>query len=104
MLVVGAGMLVVVTGTSTILQTIVEDEKRGRVMSLFTMSFMGTVPVGSLTAGAVADVIGAPATLALAGGCCTLAGAALWRRLPELRAHIREHYLRLGIIQHPRGP
>jgi MFS family permease len=99
LMMVGAGLLVVVTGTSTILQAIVEDEKRGRVMSLFTMSFMGTVPVGSLVAGAVADVIGAPLTLAIAGGCCTVAGLVLWRRLPELRAHIRAHYVRLGIIK-----
>jgi MFS family permease len=99
MFIVGAGMLVVITGTSTILQVIVPDEKRGRVMSLFTMSFMGTVPVGSLVAGAVADLIGAPTTLLAAGTCCTLAGFAIWCKLPQLRAHIREHYLRLGIIE-----
>lgn len=103
LMVIGAGMLVVVTGTSTILQIIVEDEKRGRVMSLFTMSFMGTVPVGSLAAGAVADRIGAPLTLALAGGCCALAGGVLWRWLPEMRAQIRSHYVRLGLIETPKG-
>lgn len=99
LMIIGAGMLVVVTGTSTILQIIVDDEKRGRVMSLFTMSFMGTVPVGSLAAGAVADVIGAEPTLALAGACCAAAGVLLWRTLPELRAQIRSHYVRLGIIE-----
>ena len=99
LMIIGAGMLVVVTATSTILQIIVADEKRGRVMSLFTMSFMGTVPIGSLAAGAVAHWIGAPLTLALAGGCCAIAGALQWRRLPQLRAQMREHYLRLGLIE-----
>src|SRR5690606_35427450 len=93
---VGAGMLVVITGTSTILQTIVEDEKRGRVMSLYTMSFLGMIPMGSLAAGAVAERIGAPLTLALCGACCIGAGLLLWTRLPLLRTHIRAHYVRLG--------
>ena len=99
MAITGAGMLTVITGVSTILQTIVEDEKRGRVMSFYTMSFMGTVPVGSLAAGALADVIGAPLTLLLSGSCCMVAGLALWTQLPLLRRHIRAHYLRLGIIK-----
>jgi MFS family permease len=96
---VGAGMLVVITGTSTILQTIVEDEKRGRVMSLYTMSFLGMIPMGSLASGVVADVIGAPLTLALCGACCIGAGILFWARLPLLRTHIRAHYVRLGIIR-----
>jgi MFS family permease len=96
---VGAGMLVVITGTSTILQTIVEDEKRGRVMSLYTMSFLGMIPMGSLAAGALADVIGAPWTLALSGLCCIGAGLVFWTRLPLLRTHIRAHYVRLGIVR-----
>lgn len=96
---VGAGYLAVITGTSTIVQIIVEDTKRGRVMALFTMSFMGMVPVGSLAAGAVADYIGATLTLAISGACCTAAGMAFWTSLPMLRAHIRAHYLRLGIIK-----
>jgi MFS family permease len=96
--IIGAGMLAVITGVSTILQTIVEDEKRGRVMSLYTMSFMGMVPVGSLAAGAVAEVLSAPLTLALSGSCCILAGLVVWTQLPMLRSHIRVHYVRLGII------
>lgn len=99
MMITGAALLTVITGVSTILQTIVEDEKRGRVMSLYTMSFLGMVPVGSLAAGALADVIGAPLTLALSGACCIATGLALWTRLPLLRAHIRTHYIRLGIIK-----
>ncbi|MCC6532776.1 MAG: MFS transporter [Burkholderiales bacterium] len=96
---VGAGMLAVITGTSTVLQIIVEDEQRGRVMSLYTMSFLGMVPMGSLAAGVVADHIGAPLTLALSGGCCVAAGIAYWTQLPLLRAHMRAHYVRLGIMR-----
>jgi MFS family permease len=96
---IGAGMLVVITATSTILQTIVEDEKRGRVMSLYTMSFLGMIPMGSLASGALADAIGAPLTLALSGTCCIAAGLVFWTRVPVLRKHIRAHYVRLGIIR-----
>lgn len=98
MIVVGAGMIAVVTGTSTIFQTIVEDSKRGRVMSLFGMAFLGTVPFGSLAAGALANFIGAPATLALGGACCLVSAFLLWRKLPALRSHIHTHYVRLGIV------
>jgi len=96
---VGAGMLIVITGTSTILQTIVEDEKRGRVMSLYTMSFLGMVPMGSLAAGAVADRIGAPFTLALSGLGCIVTALLLRARIPLLRVHVRAHYVRLGIVR-----
>lgn len=96
---VGAGMLIVITGTGTIVQTIVADEQRGRVMSLYTMSFLGMVPMGSLAAGIVADVIGAPLTLALSGAGCIATGLVLRAQLPRLRAHMRAHYVRLGIVR-----
>ena len=96
---IGAGMLAVITGTSTILQIIVDDEKRGRVMSLFSMSFLGMVPMGNLVAGIIADFIGATTTLALCGACCVAAGVVYWTKLPRLRTHMRAHYVRLGIIR-----
>jgi MFS family permease len=95
---VGFGALIVAMGVSTIIQTIVENRMRGRVMGLFTVSFMGMVPLGSLAAGAVAEWIGPHHTLAAGGVACMATGAWLWRRLPELRAHIRPIYERLGII------
>jgi MFS family permease len=85
-------------GVSTIIQTIVEDRMRGRVMGLFTVSFMGMFPLGSLAAGAVADRIGPQHTLAAGGVACVLVAIWLWRRLPELRGHIRPIYVKLGII------
>lgn len=84
--------------SNTLLQTIADDEKRGRVMSFYTMAYLGTVPVGSLLAGALSSRIGAPNTVRL-GGLCAIAGA-LWfaKGLPQLREAIRPIYVRMGII------
>jgi predicted MFS family arabinose efflux permease len=95
---VGAGMMVQMAASNTLIQTIVDEDKRGRVMSFFAMAFFGTVPFGSLLAGSLAERLGAPATV-LMGGCVTLAGALLFvRQLPGLRQHIRPIYVRLGIL------
>jgi MFS family permease len=94
----GLGMMVQMASSNTILQTIVDDDKRGRVMSLYSMAFMGTVPFGSLFAGALASRIGAPRTVMLGGVACLLAAAAFARALPELRAQVRPIYVRLGIV------
>jgi MFS family permease len=96
--IVGLAALIVAMGVSTIIQTIVENRMRGRVMGLFTVSFMGMVPLGSLAAGALAERIGPYHTLAVGGVACMLTGLWLWRRLPGLRRHIRPIYVRLGII------
>lgn len=100
-------LLLVVTGYSfmqqmassnTILQTISEDRKRGRVMSFYAMAFQGVAPFGSLIAGAVAVHIGAPHTLMIGGGVCIL-GAVLFRwQLPELRRLVRPIYVQMGIL------
>jgi MFS family permease len=96
--VVGLAALTVAMGVSTIIQTIVEDHMRGRVMGLFTVSFMGMFPLGSLAAGAIAERVGPQHTLAAGGVACVLTGLWLWRKLPALRTHIRPIYVRLGII------
>jgi len=94
----GFGAMAMIASSNTVVQTIVEDEKRGRVMSLFTMAFMGMTPLGSLAAGVLADAVGAPATL-LAGGVACLATAAVFAsRLPALRELVRPIYVRMGII------
>lgn len=94
----GFGMMVATASSNTILQTIVEPDKRGRVMSLYTMAFMGMAPMGALIAGAVAERIGTPETV-LVGGCAAIA-AGLWfrGRRPALARMVRPIYLRLGII------
>jgi predicted MFS family arabinose efflux permease len=70
-------MMVQMAASNTILQTIVDDDKRGRVMSFYTMAFFGTVPLGSLFAGGLADRFGAPAAI-LVGGAITVVAALLF--------------------------
>jgi len=98
LVVVGLGFIVQMAVSNTLLQTIVEEDKRGRVMSFYTAAVMGTMPFGSLLAGAVAARIGAPGTLLISGICC-IAGA-LWfaRTLPALRRDIRPIYVKMGIL------
>jgi MFS family permease len=98
LLVIGCGMMVQMAACNTILQTIVEENKRGRVMSLHAMAFMGMAPLGSLAAGALADVIGAPTTVAVGGAACVLGGLLFVLQLGRLRQHIRPIYVRAGIL------
>ena len=93
----GFGIILVAMGSSMILQTIVDDEKRGRVMSFFTVAFLGMSPLGSLAAGSLAHAIGAGHTLLIGGACCVIGSFALWRQLPRLRARIREIYAQIGV-------
>jgi MFS family permease len=91
-------MMFQLASSNTILQTIVDDDKRGRVMSFYTMAFMGTAPFGSLLAGGLAHIIGAPYTI-LIGGISIILGASIFAyKLPELRKMIRLVYAKLGII------
>jgi len=80
------------------LQTIVEDDKRGRVMSFYTMAFMGMAPFGSLVAGGLASKIGAPNTLLIGGVCCVLGSFMFAKKLPLLREMIRPIYVKMGIV------
>jgi MFS family permease len=94
----GLGMMIQMASSNTILQTIVDDDKRGRVMSLYTMAFMGTAPFGSFLAGSLAKIIGTPVTILLGGIIC-IAGALVFTiRLPEMRKLIRPIYSRMGLI------
>lgn len=94
----GFAMMIGMAASNTILQTIVEDDKRGRVMSLYTMAFLGTAPLGSLLAGFLASHIGAVLTVQAAGVGC-LAGSLLFaRRLPALRRVVHPIYQRIGIL------
>ncbi len=100
-------LLLVVTGfcfmqnlasSNTILQTIVENKKRGRVMSFYSMAFQGVAPFGSLIAGAVASRIGAPRTLTIGGAVCVCGAGLFALQLPNLRKLIRPIYAQIGII------
>lgn len=94
----GFGMMVLMASTNTVIQTIVDEEKRGRVMSFYTMSFLGTAPFGSLLAGWLSTRIGAPQTVFLSGVLCV--GTAVWfsRELPAIRALVRPIYMKMGIV------
>ena len=94
----GFGFLQQMAASNTILQTIVAEEKRGRVMAYYAMAFQGVAPFGSLLAGALAAKIGAPRTLAGGGALCLL--GALWfaRQLPEIRRRVRPIYAEMGIL------
>lgn len=98
MAITGFGMIMQMTSSNTILQTIVDDDKRGRVMSFYTMAFMGTAPFGSLMAGASANYIGAPNTLIIGGAFCILGAVIFAGKLPEMKKLIRPVYIRLGIL------
>ncbi len=97
-LIAGLGMIMQMTSSNTIIQTIVDDDKRGRVMSFYMMAFVGTAPFGSLLAGGLASSIGAPNTLIIGGVACIIGAIAFARKLPDLRKKIRPIYVRLGII------
>ena len=97
-LIVGFGLMVQMASCNTVLQTIVDDDKRGRVMSLYAMAFMGMAPFGSLIAGGLANRIGAPNTLMIGGFCCIIGAILFARRLPTLNKMVHPIYIKHGMI------
>ncbi len=98
MLFSGFGMIVTMASCNTLLQTIIDDDKRGRVMSMYTMAFMGMAPLGSMLAGTVAEYIGVSYTLAICGLLCGLSIIPFALHLKRLRAMVEPIYKRLGIL------
>ena len=96
--IIGIGMMVQTASSNTILQTIVDDDKRGRVMSFYSLAFMGMVPLGSLIAGGLASLVGVQWTVIIGGTSCILGSIKFARKLPVLRALVRPIYVRQGII------
>ncbi|MCO6439329.1 MAG: MFS transporter [Phycisphaerae bacterium] len=94
----GFGMMVQTAASNTVVQTIVDDKMRGRVMGFFAMAFMGTMPFGSLIAGTLARHFGAPATVMLGGVLCILAGLRFGSLLGRLRPLVRPIYAAQGIL------
>jgi len=94
----GFGIMVQMAASNTILQTIVDDDKRGRIMSFYTMAFMGMAPFGSLFSGMLANRIGVSNTLVISGLCCILAAVIFAFNLPSLRKTVRPIYVKMGII------
>ncbi len=99
LLLVGFGSIMQIASSNTVLQTLVDEDKRGRLMSLFTMSFMGMMPIGSLFFGSLANHIGAPNTLRIGGLFCLLGSFLFYQQLPQLRHFIRPVYTKLGLYE-----
>jgi MFS family permease len=98
LLLTGFGMMLHMASSNTILQTMVDDDKRGRVMSLYVMAFMGMAPFGSLLGGILASRIGAPITLIIGGASCILGSFLFAKKLPLIREMVRPIYIRKGIL------
>jgi MFS family permease len=98
LLVCGFGMMQQMAASNTIIQTLVDDSKRGRVMSFYTVAFVGMAPFGSLLAGALAHAIGAPRTVMLSGACCVAGAAWFATQLKTIRKLMRPIYRDLGIL------
>lgn len=97
----GFGFITQAASSNTLLQTIVDDDKRGRVMGLYTLAIRGIAPVGSLLAGAMAASIGAPYTFMLGGLGCILGALIFARYLPAMRQLMRPIYVQKGIVPTP---
>jgi len=91
MVVIGLGMMLQMATSNTMLQSIVEEDKRGRVMGFFTMAFMGTTPWGSLLAGYLAKIIGVPYTILLGGIVCIIGALVFIRKLPQITMAIHRN-------------
>jgi MFS family permease len=101
MVIIGGGMMLQMASSNTVLQTIVDDDKRGRVMSFYTMAFMGTIPFGSWLSGFLAEKIGTSNTV-LAGGVACILGAIFYMiKFPKLKKEIYPIYAKLGIGNNP---
>ncbi|HEY2859853.1 MAG TPA: MFS transporter [Terracidiphilus sp.] len=95
---VGYGMMQGVTTSNTLLQTLVDEKMRGRVMSYYTMAFVGMAPFGSLLAGAMAHALGAPRTVIVSGIACIVGALGFTSQMRAIRRDMRPIYERLGII------
>lgn len=81
---VGFSMMTQMSSSNTLIQAMVPDELRGRVMSVYSMMFMGMAPLGALLAGSLAGILGAPYTVALGGAICIIGSIIFAIRLPKL--------------------
>jgi len=97
--VAGFGAMTFAASCNTILQTILEESMRGRVMSFFALAFVGIAPFGSFGAGAMADTIGPRDTLLIGAACCLVGAVLFARKLPNIREKVRPIYVKMGIIK-----
>ena len=98
MIVIGFGDMLHTAASNTILQTITDDDKRGRVMSFYTMAIVGIAPFGSLLVGELAKVIGTPNTILIGGITCIIGALIFLKKLPDLKKLVRHVYVNLGVF------
>jgi MFS family permease len=98
LMIAGLGTMMHMASSNTIIQTVADDDKRGRVMSFYILSFSGFMPLGSLAAGYAAHVFGVRHVVACGGILTFLAGVAFMFLLPQIRRHLRPVYIKKGII------
>ncbi len=95
----GYSMMLQMACSNTLIQTMVPDHLRGRVMAVYSMMFMGMAPFGAFFGGAVAERIGAPITITLGGAACVLGAVWFGRALPELRIEARRLIIAQGLAE-----
>ncbi len=100
--VVGFGMMQGLAASNTVIQTLVPEDKRSRVMSYYTMAFVGMAPFGSLLAGGLAHLLGAPRTVMITGACCVLGSLWFAFELPAVRRVMRPIYVQMGLLPEAR--
>jgi MFS family permease len=99
MLIVGFGMMQGLAASNTVIQTLVPEDKRGRVMSYYTMAFVGMAPFGSLLAGSLAHQLGAPHAIMITGAFCVAGSIWFTTQLKPIRKVMRPIYVEMGIIR-----
>jgi MFS family permease len=99
MLIVGFGMMQGLAASNTVIQTLVPEDKRGRVMSYYTMAFVGMAPFGSLLAGGLAHALGAPHAVMITGAFCVAGAVWFTTQLKSIRTIMRPIYIEMGIIR-----
>ncbi len=97
MIIIGLGLMLHTASSNTILQTITDDDKRGRVMSFYSLAIMGTAPFGSLLAGSLAKIAGTSFTILIGGITCIIGAFFFYRKLPELKKILNPIYLRMDL-------
>jgi MFS family permease len=99
LVIAGFGAITMIASSNTILQTILEEHMRGRVMSFFAVAFLGMAPFGSFGAGTMAGIIGPRETLLIGAVCCLGSTLLFSRQLPGIRESVRPIYIKMGIIR-----
>ena len=95
---VGFGMMQCASASNTVIQTLVPEDKRARVISYYAMAYFGSAPIGSLLAGALAQKIGASNTIIITGAFCLLGSLWFSLQMPKVRTVMRPIYQEMGLL------